>query len=148
MDIDFDKYYQLQAGSGINHGFEGTVYPIGNGWGSILSYLPKALKYIGKYGLSGLKTFGEDIINGKDFSSAGTNALASTAQQIIDDANTKLTKFKTMKGKGVTRKRKVTKKVTKKAPPKKRVKRKTPKRKPAKKKKKLYKAEIISNNYI
>jgi hypothetical protein len=146
MDIDFDKYYQLQAGSGINHGFEGTVYPIGNGWGSILSYLPKALKFIGKYGLSGLKTFGEDVINGKDISSAGTNALASTAQQIIDDANTKLAKFKTMKGKGITRKRK--RRSVKKAPPKKRAKRKITKRKPVKRKKKLYKVPISSNNYI
>ncbi len=100
-DLDFYPYYRAQAGAGIANGHVGDRYHIGNGmWGTVLSYLPKALKYISKFGLGGLKSFSNDVMEGKPVGEAGVNALTTTAQSVIRDANDKLEKFKAMRGRG------------------------------------------------
>lgn len=146
-DLDFFPYYKAQAGSGIANGHGGDRYHVGNGiWGTVLSYLPKALKYISRFGISGLKNFGNEILEGKPLSEAGTNALTTTAQDILDDANAKLKKYKTGGGRKRVAKRKPARKKAKK-PKRKPAKRKSTK-KSAKTKKKLYKTKIVSGNYI
>ena len=137
-NYDFLPYYKAQAGSGIANGHAGDRFHVGNGiWGTVLSYLPSALKYITRFGLSGLKTFGNDVINGKPLSEAGNNALTETAQNVINDANEKLRKFKTMRGKGIKRKTK----------PRAKSSRKKTSQHPVKRRK-LYKADATLGNYI
>lgn len=145
-DLDFYPYYKAQAGSGISQGHVGDRYHVGNGlWGTVLGYLPKALKYISKFGLGGLKTFSGDMLEGKSVGDAGVNALTSTAQNVMNEASEKLQKFKSMRGKGrpkgsKNKKKVTTKKKTKKTKSKKLV-RKTIK-------KKVYKRKAITSNYI
>ena len=99
--VDFHTYYQRQAGSGISTGYVGDRYHVGNGlWGTVLSYLPKALKYISRFGLGGVKSFSTDVLDGKTIGDAGVNALANTAQNVINDASEKLQKYKAMRGRG------------------------------------------------
>lgn len=148
-DLDFYPYYKAQAGSGISSGHVGDRYHIGNGmWGTVLNYLPKALKYISRFGLGGLKSFSENMLDGKTIGDAGVSALTSTAQNVINDANTKLTKFKEMRGRGRPKGSKNKKKTAKKA--KKPTKKSNKKTSKPKKKivKKVYKRKTMSMNYI
>ena len=150
--VNYDKHYANQAGTGLaDDGYEGTPYHVGGlrgrGIGTLLRYLPKALKYIGRIGLSGLKTFGDDLLSGKDVSKAGHHAIANTAQEVIEDANNKLQRYKEMKGKGIKRKGR-TKKSLKKKETKKPKKRSKLKKKVTKIVKKVYKSKGSPNNYI
>jgi len=149
--INFNDHFVKQAGQGYN-GYEGEPYPVGQGLGKILSYIPKALKFIGRFGLTGLKSFGSDILEGKDIETAGKNALANTAQHVIKEATDKLNKFKGQKGSGRKRKTKtVTKKPTKRAKTARKTVRKTAKttKKPVRKKRKnIYKTTKSISNYI
>lgn len=106
-DLDFTPYFNNQVASGLSNGFAGDRYHVGNGrWGKILETLKPAWEYIKKFGWTGAKEFGKEIMKGKNLSDAGAQALITTSEQILEDANERLESYKNkrMTGSGVKRK--------------------------------------------
>jgi hypothetical protein len=120
----YNQHYLEQAGSGIA-GFAGHRYHVGKGFGKVLKKLMPALKYIGRQGWDAFKTMGRDVMSGENLATAGQNTLINTAQNILNDASTKLNNYKKTKQTGSgkrkrkqsfevkSKKRKVSKKVYK-----------------------------------
>lgn len=142
-NINFYEYLSQQSGSGISNGHAGDRFHVGNGFfGTLIEMIPKALKYISRYGWEGAKEFGSAVMNGQPLEKAGKSALTKTAQAVLDDAGERLKKFK---GSGYKRRKRKTKAVKK--PKKRKTKVKTVKKR-KKVKKKVYKQKIVSSNYI